>query len=377
MQDIFITRLQPVLPTYKVEQDTGIAWLTAALQRIGRERQQDYGRAVQLYQRLMPRKTILSRHTFLADYTHHNWDQMQLFASERGDAFPWYEPPLQLRMQLYEQFVDAAYQQAFAVGEDLPDYLVEVSCTGYGSPSPGQKRWQQMAPSTWGKMLRLGHMGCYAALPAVNMGRALLRDVVQQKSTGREFISIMSAELCTLHLQPAATNPEQIVVNSLFADGCIRIDLSPEATSGSLRVVAYAECMLAGTLEHMTWNLSATGFMMTLSPQIPKLLQQHLEPAVREFLARENLSLSDVSQLAVHPGGPRIIEVVAGALGKSECGVQHSLEVLQHHGNMSSATLPHVWHKMAADAHIGRELILSLAFGPGLTLSMLLMEKIP
>jgi predicted naringenin-chalcone synthase len=50
--------------------------------------------------------------------------------------------------------------------------------------------------------------------------------------------------------------------------------------------------------------------------------------------------------------------------------------ILQNFGNMSSATLPHIWEAMLGDIKVPNQaLIVSLAFGPGLTISGALLEK--
>jgi predicted naringenin-chalcone synthase len=48
--------------------------------------------------------------------------------------------------------------------------------------------------------------------------------------------------------------------------------------------------------------------------------------------------------------------------------LEHSEYVLKHFGNMSSATLPHIWERMLHDVPKG-SLIVSLAFGPGLNIA--------
>ena len=56
--------------------------------------------------------------------------------------------------------------------------------------------------------------------------------------------------------------------------------------------------------------------------------------------------------------------------------VQASNDVLRNHGNMSSATLPHVWKAMLEDDTVRPgTLIVSLAFGPGLTISGAILRK--
>jgi predicted naringenin-chalcone synthase len=56
--------------------------------------------------------------------------------------------------------------------------------------------------------------------------------------------------------------------------------------------------------------------------------------------------------------------------------VQASRDVLFEYGNMSSATLPHVWQRVLSDQGVRRyRLVLSLAFGPGLTVCGALFRK--
>jgi predicted naringenin-chalcone synthase len=80
---------------------------------------------------------------------------------------------------------------------------------------------------------------------------------------------------------------------------------------------------------------------------------------------------------AVHPGGPKIIEAARDALGLREDQIAWSREVLLQHGNMSSATLPHVWKLIAEDPSVPSGAIVpSVAFGPGLTVSGAVFRKI-
>ena len=79
---------------------------------------------------------------------------------------------------------------------------------------------------------------------------------------------------------------------------------------------------------------------------------------------------------AIHPGGPKIIRQVAQVLGLKPEQVRHSEEVLRQYGNMSSATLPHIWQKIVEDRTVPSDtLVVSLAFGPGLTIAGALFQK--
>lgn len=82
------------------------------------------------------------------------------------------------------------------------------------------------------------------------------------------------------------------------------------------------------------------------------------------------------SVFAIHPGGPRLIEQLGQLLELAPAQYATSLDVLRDHGNMSSATLPHVWMRLLDDRRVpAGTLIPSLAFGPGLTICGALLEK--
>jgi predicted naringenin-chalcone synthase len=82
------------------------------------------------------------------------------------------------------------------------------------------------------------------------------------------------------------------------------------------------------------------------------------------------LSLEDALAkgiFAIHPGGPKIIDVIQEALELSDDQVAASRKVLLERGNMSSATLPHVWHEILQNNPGKGAPVISFAFGPGLT----------
>ena len=80
---------------------------------------------------------------------------------------------------------------------------------------------------------------------------------------------------------------------------------------------------------------------------------------------------------AIHPGGPKIIDFIQRQLQLEDEQVEVSREILYRFGNMSSATLPYMWSELIErDSVPAGTLILSLAFGPGLTAAAAVFEKI-
>jgi predicted naringenin-chalcone synthase len=79
----------------------------------------------------------------------------------------------------------------------------------------------------------------------------------------------------------------------------------------------------------------------------------------------------------VHPGGPKILDRAREVLLLQEAQLACSRKILLERGNMSSATLPHVWMELLRDTQIaaGRTIV-SLAFGPGLAVCGAIMRKV-
>lgn len=269
------------------------------------------------------------------------------------------------RSRLYSEIVDAYFAEAYA-GAGAPDDIVHVTCTGYASPSGAQ---QLVASRGWPtRVTHAYHMGCYAALPAVRIAQGLA-------ATGSRRVDLVHTELCSLHLDPADHRVEQLVVQSLFADGMIRYSLVPHAQHG-MRILALHEQLVPDSAAAMRWLAGDHGMQMTLARDVPERIAAVLRAFVIELYGRAAVPLASAkdSAWAVHPGGPRIIDGVQRTLELTDAQVAASRAVLRDHGNMSSATLPHVWQRLDAELAPGT-LVASLAFGPGLTVCGGLFEK--
>ena len=120
----------------------------------------------------------------------------------------------------------------------------------------------------------------------------------------------------------------------------------------------------------MTWKISNHGFLMTLSHQIPDIIKNEISAFTQTLLQKGNLVIEDIDFLAMHPGGKSILKAVEESLNFPEKANQAAHDTLQSYGNMSSATILFVLksylEKAKPDDH--QKKILSLAFGPGLTI---------
>ena len=278
------------------------------------------------------------------------------------------------RTDLFAREVEDAFTRLYATEDEPPRDLLHVTCTGYVSPSGAQRI---VARKGWGDRTRVTHayhMGCYAAVPAIRLAAALASG-----SGGR--VDVVHTELCSLHFDPATHTPEQLVVQSLFGDGTARYVVTPEVGEAPrFELLTTVERIADNSEDAMRWALGDHGMRMTLSREVPERLAAAIGTFARDLFAEGGLSLAadgPRSFFAIHPGGPKIIDVVRDALGLDERQVAASRAVLARYGNMSSATLPHIWRDLleAGDVPAGSP-IASVAFGPGLTLAGALLRKV-
>jgi predicted naringenin-chalcone synthase len=318
---------------------------------------------------------IATRGYELADGRHAVWSEMSIYdVSQNADG-----AGSQARTEVFSRAAEAAIDRLYEADDSPPHDLLHVTCTGYASPSAAQKL---VSKRGWGKRTRVTHayhMGCYASLPAVRLAGGLL---TAPSSEAGPRVDIVHNEICTLHMHPADHSPEQLVVQSLFADGHVRYSVvrAEVAPSGSLAVLASREEILPDSAEAMTWAVSDHGMRMTLSRDVPARIARAAHDVVAALFADADLSdPADRARtiFAIHPGGPKVIDVMQQALELSDAQVAASRAVLLRYGNMSSATMPHIWMNLLENPVVPTGTpVVSLAFGPGLTVAAALMLKV-
>jgi predicted naringenin-chalcone synthase len=244
-------------------------------------------------------------------------------------------------------------------------YALAVSCTGYSGPGLDVHLAEELGLGERVRRLGIGHMGCYAALPALRTAAALAA------ASGRRAL-VACVELCTLHVQPAASR-EDAVYQSLFGDGAAAAVVGP-ASSGPA-IVASATVTVPRSEERMRWLIDDDGFHMSLSPRVPAMVERGVGGLVGDLLGPHGLTPGDVAHWAVHPGGPEILDRVQRRLELTDAQLARSRETLADGGNRSSATVLFILEAMlgAGELQPGQWLVV-LAFGTGLTLEALLLR---
>ena len=260
-------------------------------------------------------------------------------------------------MPLGAEAVTGALKDAGLTAADV-DHLTVVSCTGYATPGLDILLARDLGMPASVQRLNIGHMGCYAALPGLT--------TVADATAARGLTSVMLClELPSLHVQPASDEAQQMVAHSLFSDAAAAVVLAPDAPGlDVVRTVARTDVDNAA---HMTWDITDLGFKMGLSPKVPAVLAVHVVDVVEELLA--GIPIHDVAGWAIHPGGPRILDVCQDRLGLDPQLLEASRRTLRDYGNCSSSTVLLVLAEVQRSTPVpSGAYVVALAFGPGLTL---------
>lgn len=377
----YLSNFEKTLPAHRLAQNDLIAWITNChiqSERLNRKttyNEKDLGVMTKIIDRYAVKDTQISQRYFETnDGLSQNLNNAEIYQVT-------YENPAGLdihaRTLFFSKKADKIMSNAYTNKMIKPDHLIHVTCTGYISPSPAQK---VVTESTWKKptgITHAYHMGCYASLPAIRIAQGL---VAQNSIVDSNYTAdIFHNEMCSLHMNTLNHTPEQIIVQTLFADGHIKYTASskPALKGKSLKVLTIHEKVVPDSTQDMSWIPTAWGMQMNLSREVPQKIKSGLKDFLNEMAKLTDFKLEDLAQaeFAIHPGGPKIIETVKEILELNEPKIMHSKKILFERGNMSSATLPHVWDSMLADPEIkAGQKIISFAFGPGLTIFGSLME---
>ena len=165
---------------------------------------------------------------------------------------------------------------------------------------------------------------------------------------------------------------DNILANSLFADGCAAAVVSARAPTGAGYVLrGFESALLPSGEAEMAWDIGDEGFNIVLSSYVPGIIAANVKELVSGVLARHGGPRID--HWAVHPGGRSILDKVEQSLALPADALAVPRAVLQRHGNMSSATILYVLKEMLATHH---GMTCAMAFGPGLTVETALLERI-
>ncbi len=354
-----IVSVATAVPEYKHEQENILGFM----QNVYAMNEVDKRKMKFLYHQ----SGIQTRYSVLPDYSLHANEWTFYPPTENLDPFP----DLELRMKWFNKTAPALSVSAIEkcienkIGKDEITHLITVTCTGLSAPGLDLQVMEAMDLPTTIIRTSVNFMGCYAAIHAIKLADVFCRSDPDAK------VVIVCTELCTLHFQRENTM-DNIASSLLFGDGSAAILVTHDDIKISgLRIKDfYAEVAFKGKRD-MNWQLSSSGFLMTLSGYIPDLIEEDFNSLTENALQHAGYAKEDITHWCVHPGGKKILTSIQKSISIPSESLQHSYDVLKKYGNMSSPTILFVLKEIMEEVQNKKDRranIFGAAFGPGLTL---------
>jgi predicted naringenin-chalcone synthase len=354
-----IVSIGTAVPTYRHEQSAILQFM----QRIYAFNDVDRRKLKFLYNQ----SNIDTRYSVIPDYSRPLSEWKFYPHAENLEPFP----SLEHRMVYYQRYaaplsVDAIRNCIEGKIRDIEiTHLITVSCTGMSAPGLDLQVMELLDLPKHIYRTSVNFMGCYAAIHALKTA-----DLICNNSTSAKVL-IVCTELCTLHFQREASL-DNIASSLLFGDGSAAVLVtSDQHPLRGLRLSNFYSEVIPKGKKDMAWELSSTGFLMTLSGYVPELIQEDFEPLVGRSLRNSLISREQITHWCVHPGGKKILEAIHKSLQFVNGELKSSYDVLRRFGNMSSPTILFVLKEMMDEFrtdHTENATVYGAAFGPGLTM---------
>jgi alkylresorcinol/alkylpyrone synthase len=255
---------------------------------------------------------------------------------EANDAF------LAAAVELGERAVKEALAQVDLTPTDV-DLLMMVSVTGIGAPSVDARLVSRLGLRADVRRIPVFGLGCVAGAA----GLARLHDFLRGDPEG--VAVLLAAEMCSLTIQHDDSTAA-MVANALFGDGVAAVVMVGTDRARRLRlagpdVVATRSRLYPDTEQVMGWDVGGSGFRVVLAASVADVVETYLGGDVREFLAAQGLAMSDVRRWIAHPGGPKVLEATARALGLRNGELDETWQSLAEVGNLSSVSVLDVFSR--------------------------------
>ncbi len=359
-----IVSIGTTLPKYKINQTD----IYSFMNELYGGTEDDNRRLKTMYDR----SAIHTRYSVLSDYDA-NLNKRTLFPDTKNlEPFP----SLEMRMQKYHEHAPrlaiGAIKNCLQNKVDVKNitHLITVSCTGLSAPGLDLDIMEQLQLPKNIYRTSVNFMGCYAAIHAMKIADAIC------KNEPDAIVVIVCVELCTLHFQKKF-DQDNITANAIFGDGASAMLICSDEykkSKNTLSIEGFYSEVHTDAKRDMAWQLSSTGFLMTLSSYIPQLVESNIENLLTNALYEFGIGRDDISAWAIHPGGRKILEAIEKQLLLKKASLKYSYDVLRDFGNMSSVTILFVLKYMMEDEEVKGN-IFGAGFGPGLTMETFLLNK--
>jgi len=253
------------------------------------------------------------------------------------------------------------------------DFVVSVSCTGFMIPPVDAFVADALSMGPRLSRLPITEAGCAGGV----VGLARAADYLTAHPDRAALV--LALEFSSLTFQRWDRSATNVVSTAIFGDGGAAAVLvgprHPRAKDALVRVADTGSVFFPGTTHLMGFELRNPGLQIVLDKGLAPFVRREILPAVEGFLAPRGLGRGDIRRWILHPGGRRVIEVMAERLSLAPGDLAATEAVLSEHGNMSSVTVLFVLDEILRRHRPppGDRGLLG-AFGPGFCAELALLE---
>lgn len=253
--------------------------------------------------------------------------------------------------------------------DDITD-IIFVSTTGLATPSLDALIINKMRLNQHVNRSPLWGLGCAGGVSG--MAKANMAAIANPNAV----VLLVAVELCSLTLIKTDYSKSNFIGSSLFSDGiaaCIIKGDNYHQQNNKIAYVASGSKLYYDSLDVMGWGFNDTGFKVLFSKDIPTFIHENVKADITEFLAKQNLQLSDIKSFIFHPGGKKVLDAYTDALQVEGDFLNKTRAVMNDNGNMSSVTVLYVLERFMREGfEDGYGLM--MAMGPGFSSEIVLLK---
>lgn len=234
--------------------------------------------------------------------------------------------------------------------------ILFVSTTGLSTPSLDSRLVERLGLSRGIGRVPVWGLGCAGGAAGLARAAALV------KGTGKPAL-LVSVELCSTTFMYGDRSKSNLIATALFSDGAAAAVVSPEGEGPQL--LASHSYLLEDSEDVMGWKVEDEGLRVVFSRSIPKIVRDVAPRVLTEAAAEAGLRPEALRHFVFHPGGAKVLDAYAEALGVDPERLEHARAVLRDYGNISSPTVLFVLERFLEREPAREEAGLLMALGPG------------
>ncbi len=285
-----------------------------------------------------------------------NWYEKNLSYEERNDF------STEAAVDLCEEAARRCILQAGLKPADIGGIVV-INNTVLAVPSLDALLIERMELKRDIARLPICGLGCVGG--TLGLGRAAM---MAQSEPGMSVLFLV-IEMNMPTMWKGDLTKNRFVASALFGDGAAGAVVSCEGDGPA--ITGWGEYTWPNSLDLAGWNFLDKGQSPYFSRRIPDYVADNLAQAVDFYLKSQSMTSDDVDLYLMHPGGPKVLQMIVESLEISEDDLSYSREIMREYGNMSAATVLFILER-ALGSREGTFLLGS--YGPGFTAGFVTLE---